>query len=90
MNEYLARTDKRGAQGAGVPVVGRLGTALSWKEVRAGVTGESTTVESRPCNLRERTLLFFVPQENMMIMITQYRQILGFMGFSPFESREGK
>lgn len=44
---YLARTDKRGAQGAGVPVLGRFGTALSWSALRLperGVIGESSTV----------------------------------------------
>lgn len=67
MSEYLASTDKRGAQGAGVPELGRFGTALSLKEARAGVTGESATAEPRPCSLRTRALLFFVPQENMTI-----------------------
>lgn len=42
---YLARTDKRGAQGAGVPVVGRFGMALSGSDLRLsrGVIGESSS-----------------------------------------------
>jgi len=67
MNEYLARTDKRGAQGAGVPELGRLGTAVSLKEARAGVTGKSGTGEPRAWSLLTRALLFFAPQENMTI-----------------------
>lgn len=55
----LARTDKRGAQGAGVPVAGRLGTAFS---LRRGVTGESNCV--LPCSLA--LLFFFLPQENII------------------------
>lgn len=65
---YLARTDKRGAQGAGVPVLGRFGTVLPGNKLRLsprGVIGESSAVVAGGCCLRLLTLDFLVPEENI-------------------------
>lgn len=79
---YLARTDKRGAQGAGVPVLGRFGMALSWRDLRLsvrGVMGESSTVPPRDCSLQELTLAFFVPEENIFLT-RESREVYSFSG----------
>lgn len=66
---YLARTERREAQGAGVPVVGRLGIELSFSTVLlfsvSGVTGESVTVVG--LLLRAVKFDLLVPGENILI-----------------------
>lgn len=57
--EYRAKTESRGAQGAGVPVLGRLGTRFS----AAGVAGEAAAAWAP---LRELKFSLFVPGENIL------------------------
>lgn len=74
LDEYLARTDKRGAQGAGVPVLGRFGTGLSETDRRFSTRG----VAGDPGSRRGFTLSRLVPGENICLV------------FARREKREGK
>lgn len=72
---YLARTDKRGAQGAGVPVLGRSGIEVWCADLRfsaSGVAGESGGIRFFPTFLsfRELNLLLFNPGENIFSLFS--------------------
>lgn len=67
---YLARTERREAQGAGVPVLGRLGigelSSSGFLFSVKGVTGEPVIGLSRPL-LRALKFDLLVPGENILV-----------------------
>lgn len=73
LDEYLARTDKRGAQGAGVPVLGRFGTGLSETGRRFSTRG----VAGDPGSRRGFTLGRLVPGVNICLVFCSKRKKRG-------------